>query len=66
MISALQHPDVVSDYLKQELLLDRMVVVPLAEIPYIHRHMSPFGVIPNRAKPGKMEADSRPLLAWQC
>ena len=53
MISALQHPDVVSDYLKQELLLDRMVVVPLAEIPYIHCHISPFGVIPNRAKPGK-------------
>jgi hypothetical protein len=46
MAPALQHPDVVSDYLKQEVLLNRMVVVPPAQAPYIHCHISQFGVIP--------------------
>ena len=51
MVSALQHPDVVPDYLKQELLLNHMVVIPPAQVPYIHCHISPFGVIPKKAKP---------------
>ena len=53
MISARQHPDVVSDYLTQEVLLNRMVVIPPEQVPYIHCHISPFGVIPKRGKPGK-------------
>jgi len=53
MASALQHPDVVSDYLQQEVLLNRMVVIPPAQVPYIHCHVSPFGVIPKKGKPGK-------------
>ena len=53
MVSALEHPDVVSNYLGQELLLNRMVVVHPVQVPYIHCHISPFGVIPKRAKPGK-------------
>ena len=53
MVSALEHPDVVSDYLKQELLLNRMVVVPESQVPFIQCHISPFGVIPKRSKPGK-------------
>ena len=53
LVSALQHPDVVSNYLEQELLLDRMVVVHPEEVPYIHCHISPFGVIPKKAKPGQ-------------
>ena len=53
MVSATQHPDVVSDYLRQELLLNRMVIVPPAQVPRLHCHISPFGVIPKRAKPGK-------------
>lgn len=28
MISALEHPQVVNDYVEQELLLDRVVVIP--------------------------------------
>ena len=53
MASALQHLDVVSDYLEQELLLNRMVVIPPAHVPHFHCHISPFGVIPNKAKLGK-------------
>lgn len=53
MVSAMQHPDAVSDYLQQELLLNRMVVVPPAQVLRLHCHISPFGVIPKRAKPGK-------------
>ena len=53
MVSALQHPDVVGDYLQQEVLLYRMVVVSPSQAPSIQCHISPFGVIPKRAKPGK-------------
>ena len=53
MISALEHPQVVNDYMEQELLLDRIVVIPQSQVPYIHCHISPFGVIPKKAKPGK-------------
>ena len=53
MVSALQHPDVVGDYLQQEVLLNRMVVVSPSQAPSIQCHISPFGVIPKRAKPGK-------------
>ena len=49
MVSALDHPDVVNDYLQQELLL---VVIPDSQLPYIHCHISPFGVIPKRSKLG--------------
>ena len=53
MASAIECPDAVSDYLQQEVSLDRMVVIPLTQVPYIHCHISPFGVIPKKAKPGK-------------
>ena len=53
MASAIEHPDVVSDYLQQEVSLNRMVVIPPTQVPYIHCHISPFGVIPKKAKPGK-------------
>jgi hypothetical protein len=56
MASALQHPDVVSDYLEQELLLNRMVVIPPAQVPHIHCHISPFGVI---CKTGQMAPHCR-------
>ena len=53
MASAIEHPDVVSDYLQQQVSLNRMVVIPPTQVPYIHCHISPFGVIPKKAKPGK-------------
>ncbi len=53
MASALEHPEVVSEYLRQELLLNRMVIIPRSHLPLIQSHISPFGVIPKRAKPGK-------------
>lgn len=52
MKSALEHPKVVSDYLDQEKALNRMVVVSQEELPYINCHISPFGVIPKKSKPG--------------
>ena len=53
MASALEHPQVVNDYLQQELLLSRMVIIPQGQVPYIHCQISPFGVIPKKSKPGK-------------
>ena len=29
------------------------MVIPLTQVPYIHCHISPIGVIPKKAKPGK-------------
>ncbi len=52
MKSALEHPEVVSAYLAQEKLLNRMAVVHSDVVPRIHCHISPFGVIPKKAKPG--------------
>ena len=49
MKSALEHPEVVSAYLAQEKLLNRMAVVHPDVVPRIH---CPFGVIPKKAKPG--------------
>ncbi len=46
MKSALEHPEVVSAYLAQEKLLNRMAVV------HPDCHISPFGVIPKKVKPG--------------
>ncbi len=52
MKSALEHPDVVSTYLEQERALNRMAVVHPEDMPHIHCHISPFGVIPKKSKPG--------------
>ena len=30
-----------------------MVVIQREELPYIHCHISPFGVIPKKSKPGQ-------------
>ena len=53
MVSAQQHPDLVLDYLQQEVLLDRIVVVFPSQAPSIKCHISPFRVISKRSKPGK-------------
>ena len=53
MISAMEHPEVVSDYLEEELLLNRMVRISDSQLPYIHCQISPFGVIPKKSKPEK-------------
>ncbi len=53
LISATEHPQVVSDYLEQELALNHMVPMPPVDFPCIHCHISPFGVIPKKSKPGK-------------
>ena len=51
MRSAKQFPQVIDDYLSQELALQRVAVVPQDMVATIHP--SPFGVIPKKHKPGK-------------
>lgn len=51
MLSATQFPQVIDDYLRQELELERVVVIPQDCVPTVH--ISPFGVIPKKHKPGK-------------
>ncbi len=53
MVSALNHPQVVNDYLQQELLLNRIVSIPEVQVPNIQCYTSPFGVIPTKSKPGQ-------------
>ena len=53
LVSAQEHPQVVSDYLEQEKLLNQVVVIPDAELPAINCHVSPFWVIPKKSNPGK-------------
>ncbi len=61
MKSALEHPDVVSAYLAQERALNRMAVVHPEDMPHIHCHISPLGVISKKAKP--LAPYSRPLIS---
>ena len=51
MISADQHPEIIDDYLANEFHLNRISLVPKDFQPSVH--ISPFGVIPKRNKPGK-------------
>ncbi len=53
MISAIEHPTVVGEYLESEKTQGRIGVVPPQSIDASQCHISPFGVIPKRAKPGK-------------
>ena len=54
MVSAAQAPQVVSDYLTEEVALNRVMELPLEEAAgKIGVHCSPFGVIPKKNKPGK-------------
>lgn len=50
-LSATQFPQVIDDYLHQELALERVAVVPQDIVPAVHT--SPFGFIPKKHKPGK-------------
>ena len=51
LLSATEHADVVDNYLDAEKAMGRIAIVPPT---LAHRiHISPFGVIPKRAKPGK-------------
>ena len=51
MLSATQFPQVIDDYLRLELELERVVVIPQDWVHIVHT--SPFGVIPKKHKPGK-------------
>ena len=51
MLSAAQLPQVIDDYLLQELALERVAIVPQDWAPNVHT--SPFGIIPKKHKPGK-------------
>ena len=53
LISASEHPEVVDDYLAVEKSVGRMGAIPQHLLSAIPLHVSPFGVIPKKAKPGK-------------
>ena len=54
MVSATQSPQVVSDYLMEEVTLNRVTELPSEEAAgKIGVHCSPFGVIPKKNTPGK-------------
>ncbi len=53
MLSALDHPQVVDDYLAMETSLGRVGSIPQEDIGAISVHTSPFGVIPKKSRPGK-------------
>ena len=53
LISASEHPEVVDDYLAVEKSVGRVGAIPQHLLSAIPLHISPFGVIPKKAKPGK-------------
>ena len=53
ILSASQHPDVVSSYLHEELRLNRVVRMSTREAEDLGIHCSPFRVIPKKHKPGR-------------
>ena len=53
-MSATQLPQVVSDYLLEELALNRVTQIPAVTAQAVGIQCSPFGVIPKKNKPGKL------------
>ena len=53
MLSAVQHPKEVNDYLKEELAMNRLVQFPKPVADHLGAHCSPIGVIPKKHKPNK-------------
>jgi len=53
MLSAVQHPQVVRDYLKEELAQNRVIQFPKPAAEQLGVHCSPIGVIPKKHKPNK-------------
>ena len=53
MLSAEEHPEIVTDYLREELALGWLVELNAYTARSIGVHTSPFGVIPKKGKPNK-------------
>jgi len=54
MPSAMEHPQVVSDYISKEVRASRVLLVGHKDDPLVKEiHLSPFGVIPKKSKPNK-------------
>jgi len=54
MLSAMEHPQVVSDYISEEVRAGRVLLVGHKDDPLVKEiHLSPFGVIPKKSKPNK-------------
>ena len=54
MLSASDHPGVITAYIKEEVQANRMYLVgPVNEALVKSIHCSPFGVIPKKNKPGR-------------
>ena len=53
MLSAMQVPQVIEEYLREEVLCNRIVELTQSEACQLGIHCSPFGVIPKKNKPNK-------------
>ena len=53
MLSAMQVPQVIEEYLREEVLCNRIVELTQSEACQLGIHCSPFGVIPKKTKPNK-------------
>ena len=53
MLSAEERPEIVTEYLREELALGRLVELNAYTARSIGMHTSPFGVIPKKGKPNK-------------
>ena len=53
MLPTTQAPNIVENYLNEELELGRVVKLSSSKALKLRVHCSPFGVIPKKHKPGK-------------
>ena len=61
MPAALAHAEVVTNYLRKELVLSRIAVVPQHALSHVHT--SSFGVIPKKNQPGRWRWRFRVLVS---
>ena len=50
---AVSNPQVISDYIAEELAADRLIELIIEEAKNLGIHCSPIGIIPKKNKPGK-------------
>ena len=63
MLSIRQAPNIVENYLKEELELGRVVKLSSSKALKLGVQCGPFGVLPKKHKLGKWEADHRSVSA---
>ena len=65
MLSSMQGPQVVEEYLREEVFCKRIVKLTQSEACKLGIHCSPFGVIPKKHKPNKWTSQLK-CQRWYC